>query len=171
MRIQQLYEATYSPTFSYMNDFGKGFSKYDEMVENNLFIEKSGAKRWHERKNLMTTIYLYDGIKMIGWAALNYGSNNLRDAKMYGNVLLGTMSAFVDPSYRSKGLARQLLKQVKVNIDLKKTPIGKTLTKMDKTYNRVKVTIKYQDRLEKHVKDVFNDMNIWDEPQYEYKQL
>ena len=157
--------------FNFFSNTGKGFYRYDEMDENNLFIERDLARRWHKENQLMTVVYAYDGLRMIGWAAVKYEPVK-KNSEVYGIADVGYIGVFVDPEYRGKGVAKQLLMYLKKSIDYTtKTPVGKHLKKINRDKDRVTLVITHASRIEKMVKEIFNDKTIYDDPQYRFRKV
>lgn len=151
-----------------MIDTSNGFSRYNEMDANNLFIDNDLARRWHKENRLMTTVYMYDKSDLIGWAAIQY-MDTPKDYAKYGKVNAGYIGVFVKPEYRSSGIATQLLAKLKNSIDISgRTPIGKYMDKYKKRPDMWNIIIQHMGRISGMVHKVFSDINPYGDPKYSF---
>jgi len=151
---------------TFVVDTSKGFSRYQEMVDNDLFIPNSGAKTYHKNKDLITTVYLYRNDKMIGWSMLRHSKVINKQSKIYGNIDVGQIGVFVDPKYRNDKIGQQLLTKLKHNMVVPESASNKYTEKHNMRYPTY--TISLNKRLDTLAKRVFNDTDDGD-PVYKFR--
>ena len=105
MRLRQyINESSYRFEFDTKN----GIKYYDELFENNLIPSKDRIIRYQKNKNLVSTVYIFDNDKIIGWAILKYRKPT-KNQHIYGYIDLGVIGVFIDPKYRKQHMATQIL--------------------------------------------------------------
>jgi GNAT superfamily N-acetyltransferase len=153
--------------YRFVVETSNGFNRYDEIMDNKLYIENDAIHRYHKNKNLMTVVYLYDGDELIGFTLVNYDSEQIpRDAHKYGVIPMGQVGVFVSPKYRNNKLGQQLLTKLKENLVSKKSPQYKYIKKHKIGFPTYQLTM--NKRLESLAKRVFNDTDDGD-PIYTFK--
>lgn len=83
----------------------------------------------------------------------------------------GIVGVFTNPEYRGKGVAKLAMTELKRHLPTEKSPLTTFIKKYKKPYDRWNIEIRHEKRITGLVKNVFDDLNVWDEPIYEIVTL